>query len=198
MLASTRRGVLILAAGALALAAPTGATAAEIPGKTWEVGPYVVNSIYDNDSLLSDTVSLGVRGGYFFKPQHGIELTFESQSTDEATQGSDETIDLEKYLFDYVYNFKTKKPDSKLAPLLIFGFGKMAYEGNNSSGTHVSDSTTLIQSGGGVRVMFKPWIAMRVEGKLYHYHGDGVLLPRDPYFGFDIDLGVSFFIGPGN
>lgn len=194
MLARTRRCVLAPAAWALALAAISGTTAAAELGNTWEVGGYIVNSIYDNDSLLSDTVSPGVRGGYFFKPQHGVELTYAVQSTDNATKGSTETFDISKWALDYVYNFKSKKPDSKLAPLFIFGFGQMHYEGDSGS-----DSTTIIQSGGGVRVMFKPWIALRIDGKLFHFHGDdGDNLPRDPYFGFDIDLGVSFFIGPGN
>jgi hypothetical protein len=75
-------------------------------------------------------------------------------------------------------------------PLLLFGFGTMAYDNGGAS-----DTTTVIQAGGGIRYLMKPWFALRFDGKIFHYHGDGPIIPRHGYFGFDLDAGVSFLFG---
>jgi hypothetical protein len=181
---------MVLAAGVVAAASP--AAAVEFEKKSWEVGGYIVSSTYDNDSTISDTFGWGVRGGYIGAPRHEAEFTFGMQSADNATKGSEITFDITRWTIDYVYNLKVKKPESKLAPLLIFGAGTMSYDGGGES-----ESTTVIEGGGGVRIFFTKRFAMRIDGKIWHIHGDGTMIPRDGFFAFDADIGVSYVFGGG-
>ena len=181
-------------AAAAGLAALTAAPAAAADfAQQWEVGAYLVQTIYDNDSTISDTLGWGVRGGYHFKPQHGVELIYDIESADESSRVSTGTFDITKATVNYVHDLKTKKPDAKVGAFLLFGGGKMLYDKGDDS-----ESATLLQTGGGVRVKMTKHIALRFDGKVFHYHGDSVLIPRDGFFGFDIDAGVSFFFGPGS
>jgi len=188
---AARRRIGIAISGALGLAAlmASPAVAAGIE-KPWEVGGYVVSSTYDNDSIISDTIAGGLRGAWRFKGQHLVELTYEVQSADDATGGSTITFDITKWTLNYLHDFKVKKPDAKLVPLMLIGFGEMGYDNGFES-----ETTTLIQAGGGVRYLIKPWFGLRFDGKIFHYHGDGTIIPRHGFFGFDLDVGVSFLFG---
>jgi hypothetical protein len=190
MLAICRRTALALSAAAVLLAAASRpATAAEL-AKKWEVGAGVGRSVYDNDSTLGDDQETILRGGYHFGPRHGAEISLLFQSTESDVKDSGVSFDVTRWAINYVFDFQSKKPDAKLAPMVLFGAGRMSWDtGDESAGS------TLIQSGGGVRIMFRPWLALRAEGRLFHYHGDRDLIPRDGFFGFDADVGVSFFFG---
>ncbi len=188
---AARRRIGIVLSGALgAMALMASPAAAAGIDKPWEVGGYIVSSTYDNDSTIQDTFAWGVRGSWRIKGPHLLELTYEIQSADNATKGSDITFDINKWTLNYLHDFKVKKPDAKLIPLMLFGFGTMAYDNGTDS-----DTTTVIQGGLGVRYLIKPWFALRFDGKIFHYHGDGPIIPRHGFFGFDLDVGVSFLFG---
>lgn len=190
MLAHWRRQAFLLAAGVFLLSAAADAAWAVDLAKKWEVGGGVAWSMYDNDSTLADDFATSFHGGYHFRSQHGVELSLQVQGTESSTRGNTTTYDVNRWAINYLYNLKTKKPDTKLAPLLLFGLGQMTWDtGEDSAGS------TLIQGGGGVRVFFNSWLALRVEGRLFHYNGDRDLIPRDQFFGFDSEVGVSFFFG---
>jgi OmpA-OmpF porin, OOP family len=180
----------LLAAGIAAAASP--AVAADPEPKSWEVGAFVLSTTYDNDSLIADTIGFGARGGWVFKDRHEFELYLVKETADEDVKGSDETFDITRWSIDYVYNLKVKKPESKLSPFLLFGVGKMSYEGKGDS-----DSTTTFQTGGGVRVFMTKRFALRFDGRIFHFHGDNVIIPRDGWFSFDFTAGVSYFFGGG-
>lgn len=191
MVASWRRCAFALTGAAYVLAASAGPARAADLAKKWEVGAGVAYSLYDNDSTLADNPATSVRGGYHFGPNHGAELSLQFQSTESGTKGLELDYDVRRWAVNYLYDLKSKKPESKLAPVILFGVGQMNWEaGGEKAGS------TLFQAGGGLRVLFTPWLALRVEGRLFHYHGDGEgLIPRDGFFGFDADVGVSFFFG---
>jgi len=182
--------LMIVAAGVAASVSP--AAAVELEKNTWEVGGYIVHTGYNNDSTISDSFGWGVRGGYLVKPAHEFEFTFGMESADDSTKGSSVTYNISRWTVDYVHNLKSKKPESKVAPLIIFGLGNMAYDGRGES-----DRTTVFEAGGGVRVFFTKKFAMRIDAKIWHFHGDGVIIPDHGNFAFDIDLGVSYVFGGG-
>jgi len=187
-----RRWALMMIVVAAVVAAASPAAAAELEKKSWEVGAYLVGSNYANGSTISDTFAWGVRGGFIGTPRHEVEFTFELQSADHATKGSDVTYDITKWTINYVYNTKVKKPESKLIPLLLFGAGTMSYDGGGES-----ESTTILQAGGGVRVLFTKKFGMRFDAKIWHFRGDGEVIPSDSYFAFDMTVGVSYLFGGG-
>jgi hypothetical protein len=184
-----RLGIVLAGAlGAALVATPAGAAALTKP---WEVGADIVSSRYDNDSTLSDTFSGGVRGAWQFKPGHHAEMEYTKQSTPSNEHDSDITFDLTKWTVSYLHDFKVKKPDSKMFPLLIFGLGRMWYDNGTDS-----NGTTLFRGGAGLRLRMNSLIALRFDGTIFHYHGDSqMILPTHGFFGFDLTAGVSFLLG---
>lgn len=181
---------VLLGIALAAVAAVTPAQATDLSKGQWEFGGDLVRSFYDNDSTFSDTFSFAVRGGYFLQPRHEFELVYNPQRTDQDIKGSSEKFSIDRISLDYVGNFKMKKPDSKFAAYALFGLGFISYSGNGGS-----DSTLLFRGGGGTRYFFTKSIALRVEGALAQFHGDGTAIPRRGFFDFDFAVGVSFFVG---
>lgn len=186
-----RYAVSLFAALILSPAAAGVAHAADL-AKQWEVGADIVYSLYDNDSQISDTPGWAVRGGYHLNSRHAFELMYQVESTTEGAKGSNVTVDVKKWAIDYVFNFKTKKADSKITPLFLFGVGQMLYDNGFSSG-----DSTLYRGGGGLRYLFTRRVALRFDAAIFHYHGDNAVMPQHGFFGFDYELGVSFFLGQG-
>jgi outer membrane protein with beta-barrel domain len=182
--------LMIVAAVVVTAAAP--ATAAEFQKKSWEVGGYLFYTTYDNDSLIKDAPGWGVRGGFNIDPRHEVEMNFKWQSADSARKNSDVTFDITRWDVTYVYNLKTKKPDSKLIPFVDFGVGKMTYDDGDSS-----DNTTNFKTGGGIRIFFTKRLALRFDANIFHFHGDGTIIPRNGWYSLDSTLGVSFAFGGG-
>ena len=189
--ARRRWAPLMFVAAAVAIAVAP-AAAAEFDKASWEIGAFVLYTTFDNDSTISDTFGFGARGGYVLAPRHEVELTLVTQSADEQKKGSEVTYDITRWDIAYVHNLKTKKPDSKLIPLIDFGVGTMSYDGRGSS-----DSTTTFKGGGGIRILFTKHLALRFDGNIWHFHGDGTIIPRDGWFSYDTTLGVSFVFGGG-
>ena len=173
-----------------AIAAVTPARANEFVAKQWELGGDLVHTTYDNDSTIADTFSFAVRAGYAIRPRHMLELHLNFQSADQDIKDSSESFSIKRYTVNYVGNIKTKKPDSKFIGYGLFGLGTMSVDGNGGK-----DSTTLFRAGGGTRYFFTKKIALRIEGALAHFHGDGEAIPRRSYFDFDFGVGVSFLVG---
>ena len=192
MPASWRRWAYGVALAACFLVPAARPVAAADFAEPWEVGAYAVYTVYDNDTTISDTPGWGVRGGWQFKPRHAVELSFDTASADNSTKGSTITFDIQRIRADYLHNLKAKKPDSKLGAFILFGVGQMDYDNGTDS-----DSTTLFETGGGLRILMTKKLALRFDGKIFHLHGDSVIIPRDAFYSFDFNAGVSFFFGQG-
>ena len=79
-----------------------------------------------------------------------------------------------------------------MMPFMRIGMGKF----NVDDGTN-DDSATTMQFGAGTRVSLSERIALRFDGTLFRWRGDGTVTPRDSFFSFEVTAGVSFFIGSG-
>lgn len=188
------RQLFVAATGACILAAAATSARAADHSKQWVVGPYLFVANYDNDSLIKDSDGLGIRGGYQFNKTSLAELQFDSSTADDIHPHSTRTYDVRKWVAHYVANFKVKKPDSRLAPFGLVGIGKMDYKASDAG----SDSSTIWQVGGGLHIRLTQRMALRIDGQIWHFHGDPVLVPEHGYFAIDYTAGVSFFIGKGH
>jgi len=157
--------------------------------KTWEIGGLAAYNAYANGSEIKDSVGLGVRGAYHYKARHGVELTVEFAKTDTTVSESDVSYDVRKWTIDYLHELKQKKADTKLAPFLIFGFGKFNVDSGDAS-----SAATVVEGGGGVRVFMTKRFALRFDGRIWHFHGTDPV-PGGHWFAFDLGAGVSFFLG---
>ena len=180
-------GLVFIALTAWLGIAPAGA--ADL-AKKWEVGADLLSTTMDNDTTIDDALGWRARGAYHFTRIHGVELTYDSVSADSNIKTSDLSYDLEKIMVTYLADFKNKKPEAKWAMFALFGLGRVSYDNSFDS-----DASTVFQTGGGVRVMLSKSWAIRLDGRIWHFHGDSQIVPRDGFFSFDLALGASYLFG---
>jgi hypothetical protein len=186
-----RRGSGLVIIALTALCGSASVRADEFAGK-WEVGGDLLSTTMDNDTTIKDALGYRARGAYHFTKSHTVEMTFDSVSADSQEKHTDLSYDLHKIVLNYLGSFKSKKPDSKVSSFALFGIGQIKYDNGGAS-----DDSTVFQAGGGVRVRFTKSLAFRVDGRIWHFHGDSFIIPRDGFFSFDIGAGLSWFFGKG-
>ncbi len=74
--------------------------------------------------------------------------------------------------------------------MLLFGLGQIFVD----NGTR-TDHDWLLRAGGGIKLFFSPRVAMRLDAAGFSWYGDGKVVPLTRFYGFDLQLGVSIFIG---
>jgi hypothetical protein len=161
---------------------------ARINDGTWEVGGYVANEKFSNSSGIQDVLALGARGAYFIKATDGVELDFDTGSGDSRDKGGP-SVDVRRLSVGYIHNL-TLKGKEKFIPFIKFNVGKISLDNGDSSATR-----TLLGVGGGLRYFYSPRIALRLDGRIYRWRGDGEVTPVTSFYSFDLMVGVSFAIG---
>ena len=182
-----RSGLVIIAL--LAVLGGADARAADL-AKQWEVGADLLSTTMDNDTTVDDGFGWRARGAYHFTRANAAEITFDSVSADSNIKTSDQSYDLTKIMATYLGTMKSKKPDAKWQIYALFGAGRISYENDFDS-----DASTVFQTGGGVRILLSKSWAIRIDGRIWHFHGDSQIIPRDGFFSFDMALGASFLFG---
>ena len=167
------------------------ARADEFAGK-WEVGADLLSTTMDNDTTIDDALGWRARGAYHFTKTHTLELTWDDVSADSNIKTSTLSYDLNKLMISYLGSMKSKKPDSKFSTYVLFGAGQIDYDNGSDSQT-----STVLQTGGGLRIKIAKSWAIRIDGRIWHFHGDSVIIPRDGFFSFDIGVGASWIFGKG-
>ena len=166
----------------------TGEALARGEDKSWEFGAYTLFSRHTNESEIDEAIGFGVRGAYYFRAAHTFEITVDNVGPDHADVDGLE-FDVTKVGLAYVHNYATKG-NQKMSPYLTFGTGVVTAERQGPGGS-AEDSSTIIQVGGGVRYFYGERVALRLDGRASHWHGEGMATPREGYFTFDVTVGVS-------
>jgi len=156
--------------------------------KSWEFGAFVLASKYAGGTKIGNGVGWGGRGGYHFKAIHELEGSFDSTSANNSRVSSI-TYDVTKFSADYLRMFLIKGHD-KMIPFATFGLGILGIDNGTDSLT-----SSAIRFGGGFKYFIKPRGGFRFDLKAYHWHGDGVLVNRDPFFSVDFTFAATFLVG---
>jgi hypothetical protein len=182
-------GFVIIALTAWLAVAPAGAADLALG---WVGGAHLQSTTMDNDTTIDDAFGWRVRGAYHFNKTHAAELTYDSVSADSNIKTSTLSYDLEKIMVTYLATLKNKNPDAKWQAYALFGAGRVSYDNGFES-----ESSSVIQGGGGVYVFFtkSKSLALRFDGRIWHFHGDSQIVPRDGFFSFDFGVGVSWLFG---
>jgi Outer membrane protein beta-barrel domain len=176
--------VVLLASAAVTV---SGALARDTDG-SWEVGAYVLNSKFDNSSLMADAQGAGVRAAYHFKAAKELEADFDKVSGDHISDKSI-TFDTTKYSLDYLANF-LPKGNEKMTPFITFGAGRISVDNGTDSITR-----NLLRAGGGMKYFFTPHLGVRLDVKGYRWRGDPPVTPKPSFFSLDATLGMTFLFG---
>jgi hypothetical protein len=157
--------------------------------KSWEFGAYALVSRYAAASRIDNGFGFGARGGYHPKAIHELEGSLDRTSADN-TKLSSISYDITKLSVDYLRIFLLKGRE-KIAPFAAFGVGVTNVDNGADSTT-----ATSYRAGGGFKYYFKPRAGFRFDIKIYRWHGDGTVLPRDdPFFSVDATFAATFLVG---
>ncbi|RII27696.1 MAG: OmpA family protein [Geobacter sp.] len=150
-----RRKLLTLLSGLLLLGATTVAHA-EIKAGSFGITPFVGGFMFDGAQHLEMKEMYGIRAGYNFTENFGIEGVFNYVHT-EPTAGIFPPItkyNVYNYRGELLYHFM---PKSRFVPFLAAGYGAQTIDPENAK----SDSHGAFSAGGGFKYFFTDNIALR-------------------------------------
>ncbi|MFZ3114870.1 MAG: outer membrane beta-barrel domain-containing protein [Syntrophales bacterium] len=191
---TTYRAALIVAAFVFLL--PLSARS-EIKAGSFEVNPFVGYNFFENDQNLKDRPIFGLRLGYNFTKNWGIEGVGEFIKsrvdnrekiwTEEGQYTSPiDDVELSMYHLNLVYHFI---PDGKFNPFIVAGIGGAHY---NPSRSNRGDMAAF-NVGIGAKYWVTDNIALRVDLKDYMV----TEIMQDTYHNIGVTAGVVFAFGGG-
>jgi OmpA-OmpF porin, OOP family len=119
---------------AAALIVSTTAAFGAVKEGSFSVTPLIGGYIFDGGTYLDPTLVLGIRGGYNFTKNIGIEALYDYGIPTESKFGSLTDISLQRFGGQALYHFC---PDSVFVPYLAAGYSGVKFDGNGvSNKTH--------------------------------------------------------------
>jgi hypothetical protein len=172
----------------LAAALAPGPAIAKDMANAWEFGAYTLVSRYAGSAHMDNGVGWGVRGGYHRKATSEFEGSLDMLRSANVKISSIH-YDVTKLSGDYLRNFLIKGHD-KMIPFASLGLGIVKVDDGSDS-----TNSTAFRAGGGFKYFIKPRGGFRFDVKMYRWHGDGTVLPRDPLFSMDVSFAATFLVG---
>ncbi|RNC65842.1 MAG: outer membrane beta-barrel domain-containing protein [Desulfuromonadales bacterium] len=168
------------ALAALALAAPT---MAEVRPGSFSITPFAGGYTFEGDQNIKGGPTFGLRGGYNFTKNLGLEGVFGYTPTEES-KGRQLDVDSYTYRLEGLYHFM---PDSKFVPFLAVGAGGITQ--NFSDGSRYDDRNAFIATyGGGVKYFITEAFAVRGDVR-------GIVDINNPYNNVEYTIGLSYIFG---
>jgi len=183
-----RRSVMVLPILMFATVVGAGTAFARDSEKQWEIGAYGLDSRFSNSTNLKTAAGYGLRAGYHPKAIHEFELDYDKVSSDSVNLAN-VSYDITKYVATYLRIFQPKGKE-KVAPFVLFGLGRLGIDSRADS-----ENSTVYKAGGGVKYFFSPHLGIRFDALVWRWHGHGDILPRNPFYSFDANLGATFLFG---
>ena len=121
-----KKTLLLAAAGILAVASFASAT--NLEGQ-FSVSPVIGGYTYDGRQHLDTSLVYGLRGGYNFTKNFGVEALFDYVNTEPTT--SKNNVDMYRYGGELLYHFF---PENTLVPYLAAGYSGLHFHGSDIDG----------------------------------------------------------------
>jgi len=144
--------------------ATAGTVCAEERAGAVTFSPFVGGYTFDGAERLETRPVVGLRLGYDFNKNFGLEGTFNYVST-RFTKLVPGTVTVFNYRLEGIYNFM---PDRKVVPYLAIGGGGTTLEMPVNAGiTHPHNHSPTINAGGGLKWFLSENVAIRAD---YHHN----------------------------
>ena len=158
------------------------------------LSPFVGGYTFDGVETLETRPVYGLRLGYNFIKNFGLEGTFSYVSTS-FTKLVPGTVDVFSYRLEGIYNFM---PDRSLVPYLaIGGGGATIVTPSTVNITRPYNHSPTVNAGGGIKWFFKKDMALRAD-----YHQNILINTRDGYnkiqdsmLNYEYSLGLQILFG---
>jgi OmpA-OmpF porin, OOP family len=148
----------------------------------FSVSPYVGGFLFQGDQNLNHNFVYGLRLGYDFTKNWGVEAMGGYVHTRYAPIGTDTAADVYNYRVEGIYNFM---PDSRFVPFIAIGGGAQTITYDNS----IPNKTRPVADyGAGFKFFFTNWLAFRADVR--HVLAFGSVYNNLEYTG-----GLTFYFG---
>ena len=165
------------------LIASTTAAFGAVKEGTFSVTPLVGGYVFDGSDTLDPTLVLGIRGGYNFTKNIGIEALYDYATSTDGKYGPLTDISMQRYGGQVLYHFF---PDSVFVPYVAAGFSGVKFDG-----TGVNNKTHgAVDYGVGAKYFVTDDIAVRADLRHIHYNYDSA-----KYNDMEFTLGAYFQFG---
>lgn len=161
----------------------TAAHAANKEGQ-FSLSPVIGGITFDGQQSLDTRPFYGVRGGYNFTDNLGVEALFDYART-EYTHSNDH-VDFYRYGGELLYHFM---PDARLVPYVAAGYAGVNY--NASNGTASSKVVGAFDYGLGLKYFLADNIALRGDVRHLMYSDDDTLNAIEYSLGLYIPFGAT-------
>jgi len=153
---------------------------AEIRAKTFSVTPFIGGYTFEGNEDLKTRPVVGLRLGYDFTRNWGMEGAFDYVKTTFSRNNSDSDVYVWGYRLEALYNFM---PGGRLVPFVAAGLGGRSadYRDPSSASNHF-----LGDYGAGVRYFLTDNLALR--GDIRH-----LILTNDTYSNLEYTLGLTYY-----
>ncbi len=154
---------------------------AEVRPGSFAITPYVGGYTFEGDQNIETGPTFGLRGGYNFTRNWGIEGVLGFTPTEQKRNDSD--VDATTYRLEGLYHFM---PEKDLVPFLALGVGGITID---SEGSGVKDRTDgIITAGGGLKYFINDAFAVRGDGRY-------ILDLSHTLSNWEYTVGLSFMFG---
>jgi OmpA-OmpF porin, OOP family len=175
---------VLMFAMALMLVVFTTAAQAEVKAGSFSVTPFIGGYVFEgNEYDQEDTYAAGLRAGYNFTENIGMEGFFNYVPLNNKDWNDDNEVELFGYGIEGLYHFM---PESRFVPFLAVGVGGIHYDAiPNDPGNR---NKVALDYGAGLKLFVTDNIALRADVR-------HVIPFNDTYNNFLYTLGITFAFG---
>ncbi|MEK6655629.1 MAG: outer membrane beta-barrel domain-containing protein [Thermodesulfobacteriota bacterium] len=174
---------IVMGIAMILLAAIAAAGHAEVREGAFSLTPFIGGYTFEGNEDLKTAPVLGLRGGYHFTKNLGLEGFFNYVPTEIKSLAGNPNVKLYGFGIEGLYHFM---PESRLVPFLAVGVGGNRYSG--SGGIQDRDRFT-VDYGAGLKYFLTDKLALRADVR-------HVILPlHDRYSELLYTVGINFLFG---
>ncbi len=148
---------IILGYVLIALLAVTTAGHAEVKAGSYSLTPFIGGYTFEGNEDLKSSPVYGLRGGYNFTKNWGVEGFFSYLKTDNKALAGDPDVKMFGYGVEGLYHFL---PDSRLVPFLAAGVGGLSYDRSGGVGDR---NKLAFDYGAGLKFSLTDYLALRAD-----------------------------------
>lgn len=130
---------------------------AEVKAGAYSLTPFIGGYTFEGNEDLKTAPAYGLRGGYHFTKNVGIEAFFHYVPTENKSLAGNPDVDLFGYGVEGLYHFM---PEGPLVPFLAVGVGGTNFDGSVSLG---NKNKFTVDYGAGLKFFLAEGLALRAD-----------------------------------
>jgi OmpA-OmpF porin, OOP family len=155
---------------------------AEVRAGSFSVTPFIGGYVFEGNEDYKNTASIGLRAGYNFTKNLGVEGFFNYAQTEMENVPGKYNLDIYGYGIEGLFHFM---PESRFVPFLAIGLGEISY---STTAGDEDKNRFAVDYGAGLKFFLTDSIALRADVR-------HILPLNDKYNDLLVTLGLAFSFG---